>query len=45
MVNLHPLLGGIETGPKGLHAYLVHSFHLAASDRSTVVAEADYGGR
>jgi glutamine amidotransferase len=44
VVNLHPLLAGIETGPKGLHAYFVHSFHLAASERSAVVAEADYGG-
>ncbi|KAB2915510.1 MAG: imidazole glycerol phosphate synthase subunit HisH [Hyphomicrobiaceae bacterium] len=44
VVNDHPLLAGIETGPRGLHAYFVHSFHLAASDRATVVAEADYGG-
>jgi imidazole glycerol-phosphate synthase subunit HisH len=40
----HPLLEGIKTGPDGLHAYFVHSFHLAASDRSAVIAEADYGG-
>ncbi|MGH6814826.1 MAG: imidazole glycerol phosphate synthase subunit HisH [Hyphomicrobiaceae bacterium] len=40
----HPLLAGIRTGPDGLHAYFVHSFHLAARDRDTVVAEADYGG-
>jgi glutamine amidotransferase len=44
VVNDHPLLAGIETGPEGLHAYFVHSFHLAATDRSAVVAEADYGG-
>ena len=44
VVNPHPLLAGIETGPKGLHAYFVHSFHLAASERGAVVAEADYGG-
>ena len=44
VVNPHPLLAGIETGPKGLHAYFVHSFHLAASERRAVVAEADYGG-
>ena len=44
VVNPHPLLAGIETGSKGLHAYFVHSFHLAASDRRAVVAEADYGG-
>jgi glutamine amidotransferase len=44
VVNDHPLLAGIETGPAGLHAYFVHSFHLALSDRAAVVAEADYGG-
>jgi glutamine amidotransferase len=44
VINPHPLLAGIETGPKGLHAYFVHSFHLAASERGAVVAEADYGG-
>ena len=44
VINPHPLLAGIETGPHGLHAYFVHSFHLAAADRATVVAEADYGG-
>ena len=40
----HPLLDGIATGPGGLHAYFVHSFHLAAADRATIVAETDYGG-
>ena len=40
----HPLLAGIPTGPDGLHAYFVHSYHLAASDTDTVVATADYGG-
>ena len=44
VVNDHPLLAGIKTGPNGLHAYFVHSFHLAAADRATLVAEADYGG-
>src|ERR1700704_1635761 len=44
VVNDHPLLAGIKTGPAGLHAYFVHSFHLAVADRSTLVAEADYGG-
>ena len=44
VVNDHPLLAGIKTGPQGLHAYFVHSFHLAVSDRSTLVTEADYGG-
>ena len=40
----HTLLDGIATGPSGLHAYFVHSFHLAATDRRVVVAETDYGG-
>ena len=40
----HPLLDGIATGPQGLHAYFVHSFHLKADERSDLVAEADYGG-
>jgi imidazole glycerol-phosphate synthase subunit HisH len=44
VVNDHPLLAGIETGPAGLHAYFVHSYHLATPDRAALVAEADYGG-
>jgi imidazole glycerol-phosphate synthase subunit HisH len=42
--NAHPLLAGIATGPTGLHAYFVHSFHLRLGDRGALVAEADYGG-
>ena len=44
VVTPHALLRDIPTGPKGLHAYFVHSFHLAAKDRRVVVAETDYGG-
>jgi glutamine amidotransferase len=44
VVNDHPLLAGIATGPGGLHAYFVHSFHLVTPDRAVLVAEADYGG-
>jgi glutamine amidotransferase len=40
----HPLFTGIPTGPAGLHAYFVHSYHLAASDASDVLAVTDYGG-
>jgi imidazole glycerol-phosphate synthase subunit HisH len=40
----HALLNGIPTGPSGLHAYFVHSYHLAASDPASMIAEADYGG-
>ena len=28
----HPLFAGIPTGEDGLHAYFVHSYHLAATD-------------
>jgi glutamine amidotransferase len=44
VVNAHPLLAGIATGPGGLHAYFVHSFHLVTPDRAALVAETDYGG-
>jgi glutamine amidotransferase len=44
VVNDHALLAGIPTGPDGLHAYFVHSFHLVTPDRAAQVAEADYGG-
>ncbi len=44
LVNPHPLLNGIETGDEGLHAYFVHSYHLAATDRADIVGETDYGG-
>jgi glutamine amidotransferase len=40
----HPLLDNIPTGANGLHAYFVHSYHLNPSDRSDLVAQADYGG-
>ena len=40
----HALLDGIPTGTNGLHAYFVHSFHLAARNRADVVAETGYGG-
>jgi glutamine amidotransferase len=41
----HPVLTGIPTGPKGLHAYFVHSYHLTATAADVVLAEADYGTR
>jgi imidazole glycerol-phosphate synthase subunit HisH len=40
----HPLLSGINAGPDGDHAYFVHSFHLASTDRSEVLAETNHGG-
>ena len=41
----HPLLDGIETGDKGLHAYFVHSYFFDASSDADIVANTDYGGR
>ncbi|MBB2749347.1 UNVERIFIED_ORG: glutamine amidotransferase [Rhizobium aethiopicum] len=40
----HPVLNGIATGPDGLHAYFVHSYHLAAENADDVIATVDYGG-
>lgn len=44
VITPHALLDGIPTGPQGLHAYFVHSYHFVAKDRASVVAETDYGG-
>jgi imidazole glycerol-phosphate synthase subunit HisH len=40
----HPLLDQIPVGADGLHAYFVHSYQLQPTDRSDLVAEAEYGG-
>lgn len=40
----HPLFAGIPTGPDGLHAYFVHSYHLDAANPDDVLAVTDYGG-
>jgi glutamine amidotransferase len=40
----HPLSDGIRTGSDGLHAYFVHSYHLAAENSDDVIATTDYGG-
>jgi imidazole glycerol-phosphate synthase subunit HisH len=40
----HPLFDGIKTGEGGLHAYFVHSYHLAASSADDVLAVTNYGG-
>ena len=39
--SAHPLFEGI---PETLHAYFVHSYHLAAENPDDVVATVDYGG-
>jgi glutamine amidotransferase len=40
----HPLFAGIPDGPDGLHAYFVHSYHLATENPYTLLATTDYGG-
>jgi glutamine amidotransferase len=40
----HALLAGLPTGPQGLHAYFVHSYHFVPETRADVVAETEYGG-
>lgn len=44
LTRSHALFDGIPTGENGLHAYFVHSYHLAAENPSDIVATADYGG-
>lgn len=44
VVTPHALLDGIATGPDGLHAYFVHSYHFVAKDEAHIVARTDYGG-
>jgi imidazole glycerol-phosphate synthase subunit HisH len=39
----HALLAGIPTGPDGLHAYFVHSYHFTCAP-ANLVATVDYGG-
>ncbi len=40
----HPLIDGLKLGPGGLHAYFVHSYHLAAAEPADVLAVTAYGG-
>ncbi len=44
IANDHPVLCDIEAGPGGLHAYFVHSYHLATEQSDHVVATFDYAG-
>ena len=39
----HPLLANIPAGDDGLHAYFVHSYHMAPTDDRQLFAVADYG--
>lgn len=44
LLREHPVLNGLPLGPKGRHAYFVHSYQLNAVNESEVLARADYGG-
>ncbi len=41
----HPVLKDIATGPNGLHAYFMHSYHLDARLEKEVLATAEYGSQ
>lgn len=43
-VKPHALFDGITLGAAGLHAYFVHSYHLAPGDGGQLIATADYCG-
>lgn len=44
LMREHSVLEGLPLGPKGRHAYFVHSYHLNATNEADVLACADYGG-
>jgi glutamine amidotransferase len=44
LVGEHPVLEHLAFGPRGSHAYFVHSYHLNATNAADVLAQADYGG-
>ncbi|HTV33708.1 MAG TPA: imidazole glycerol phosphate synthase subunit HisH [Methylocella sp.] len=43
-LTAHPLLAGIPTSDKGLHAYFVHSYAFSPASQDCLVAVTDYGG-
>lgn len=45
VVHPHAVLEGIPTGPDGLDAYFVHSYHIVVADEADLVATCDYGGK
>src|SRR6185437_7616710 len=45
LAHPHPLLAGIPTGQKGLHAYFVHSYAFDGVASQEVIATTEYGGR
>jgi glutamine amidotransferase len=44
VARAHPLLGDLQLGARGLHAYFVHSYQLKPAEPADLVAAADYGG-
>ncbi len=42
-VRQHPLLRGLKLGPDGLHAYFVHSYHLAVRSPEALLATSEHG--
>jgi len=40
----HPVIGNIPTGPNGLNAYFVHSYHFCPSAEQDTIATTDYCG-
>jgi len=44
LLREHPVLEKLPLGPKGQHAYFVHSYHLNPADEADVLARTDYGG-
>lgn len=44
LLREHPVLEHLPLGPKGRHAYFVHSYQLNALNSTDVLARADYGG-
>ncbi|MGL4490269.1 MAG: imidazole glycerol phosphate synthase subunit HisH [Rhizobiaceae bacterium] len=40
----HPVFERLKTGNDGLHAYFVHSYHLAVTNPDDVLAVTEYGG-
>jgi len=44
LAQSHPVFDGIPTGPDGLHAYFVHSYHMAVQKPEHLVATTGYGG-
>ena len=44
VLQQHPMLKSLDTGPDGLHAYFVHSYHLECTNEQERLAITDYGG-